>query len=196
MEQIMLNQLKSLLRLTAVPQHNLTDADSFILLGFGLAQTADGQDAPGKSNQAIARWLVAHNSQKRITFTQEGTYLALKEMEAENPGLAVDEWTINLPHDEHVHVDTYGAALQIWILARELGVERPCLVTHPWQMARARRIFQKLPWINQLIVPKLTLAQIPFDPQSTQIWTRHPLLYLCFEYFMARPIGFLFGWLR
>lgn len=192
----MIERLKGFLRLTAVPQNNITNADSFILLGFGLAKTDNGQDAPGKSNQAIARWLVAHNPQKRTTITQEGTYLALKELEAEMPDLAVDAWTVNLPHDEDVHVDTYGAALQIWMLARQMELERPCLVTHPWQMARARRIFQKLPWITELIIPELTLAQIPFDAASTQIWTRHPLFYLCFEYLMARPIGFLFGWLR
>ena len=178
--------------LSVVPTGNLNEADVFFLLGFGLVRTADGRLLPGASNLALARWLVAHNPHRLPTITQEGTYLALKQLEYADPALAVENWVINLPHDDRLHVDTYGAALQIWLICANAGLEHGVLVTHPWQLARSRRIFAKLP-LQELIIPDL--PPMPFEPNSTQLWTRHKLLYLLYEFGLARPIGHLFGWL-
>lgn len=188
--------IKSLLNphMIASPQGNLADADAFILLGFGLVEQANGRLAPGASNLALAKWVVAHNHLRLPTITQEGTYLALKELEAADPSLDVDRWAINLPHDAHVHVDTHGAALQIWLIFFNTGIRRPLLVTHPYQSERARRIFSKLP-LDEIIIPSIAPSIIPFTPNSTQRWTRNLLWYTIFEFMMARPIGRLFGWI-
>lgn len=179
-------------QLTAVAHGSLADADAFILLGFGLNRQPDGSPAPGASNLALARWVVAHNPHKLPTITQLGTYLALKQIEQSRPDLDVDSWAINLPHDDRVHVDTAGAALQIWLIFENVGIRRAVLVTHPHQSERARRIFEKLP-LDEIIMP--ALPPIPYDPDSIQRWTRNKRSYLFFEFVMARPIGKLFGWL-
>lgn len=181
-------------RMIARPQGALADADAFVLLGFGLGLGADGRITSGLSNLALAQWVVAHNPLRLPTITQEGTYLALKELETAVPSLAVDTWVINLPHDPRVHVDTHGAALQVWLIFNNTGIRRPVLVTHPYQSERARRIFAKLP-LDELILPPIEATAVPFDPASDQRWTRSLFWYVIFEFLMARPIGRLFGWL-
>ena len=47
--------------MVAKPQGVLADADAFVLLGFGLGVGADGRLAPGVSNLALAKWVVAYN---------------------------------------------------------------------------------------------------------------------------------------
>ena len=188
----MLHTFLQAIQLVAKPHGDIIAAEAFILLGFGLNQEDDGVIAPGASNMALAQWVASHNPYKLPTITQMGIYLALKELEKEQPDLAIDTWVINLPHDPRVHVDTAGAALQIWLICENTGISRVCLVTHPHQSERARRIFGKLP-LTELIMPHL--PDIPYDPASIQIWTRSRFYYLLFEYLMARPIGYLFGWL-
>jgi len=181
-------------RMVARPQGDTADGDVFILLGFGLVEEQDGTLRPGISNQRLAEWVVANNPHKLPTITQEGTKLALLELEAADPQLNIERWVINLPHDPHVHVDTYGAALQIWLLCFNTELKRPILVTHPYQSERARRIFSKLP-LSEIIIPFIDSDSIPFTPNSTQRWTRSRFWYFIFEFAMARPIGRLFGWL-
>jgi hypothetical protein len=181
-------------RLVARPQGQLKDADAFVLLGFGLVESENGRPLPGAGNQSLAEWVVAHNPLRLPTITQEGTYLALKEMELADPSLEVDHWAINLPHDSRVHVDTYGAALQVWLIFNNTGICRPVLVTHPYQSERARRIFSKLP-LAEVIIPPIDTTTIPFIPESKQRWTRNRFWYTIFEFLLARPIGYLFGWL-
>lgn len=171
---------------------DVNSADSFILLGFGINRASDGRLTPGASNLALAQWLLQNNPDQKPTITQEGTYLALQSLLA---ATASTDWITNLPHDDKVHVDTFGAALQIWLLAEQHGWRRPCLVTHPWQSDRAYRIFRQLPF-DTLIVPAIDAATIPFDAASIQRWTRNWGYYMLFEFVLARPIGRIFGWLR
>lgn len=180
--------------MVASPQGDTTQGDVFILLGFGLEEDPDGTLRPGISNQKLAEWVVANNPHRLPTITQEGTKLALEELESADPSLNTERWVINLPHDPHVHVDTYGAALQIWLLCFNTELTRPVLVTHPYQSERARRIFSKLP-LSEIIIPYIEPDSVPFTPDSTQHWTRNRYWYFIFEFVMARPIGRLFGWL-
>lgn len=182
------------LRLVAQPQGCLDDADAFVLLGFGLVELANGRLLPGDSNKQLAQWVVDHNPLRLPTITQEGTYLALKELETADPRLNIEQWVINLPHDPHVHVDTHGAALQIWLICNNTGIRHPVLVTHPYQSERARRIFSKLP-LAEIIIPPIPAHTIPFTPNSNQRWTRSRFWYTIFEFMLARPIGRIFGWL-
>ncbi len=176
-------------RLIAKPRGNVADADCYILLGFGLAEDADGVLLPGVSNLALAQWLLANNPQRKQTVTQLGAQLALQQLGVSNSA----EWIILLPHNDQVHVDTYGAALQIWLLAEQYGWRTPCLITHPYQSQRAALIFDRLPF-DSLVIPDLTDAAIPWTKDSTQIWTRNKVNYLVFERLLARPIGRILGW--
>lgn len=176
-------------QLVANPQGVVDSADFFILLGFGLAKDTEGDLLPGASNLALARWLIAHNTERKPTITQLGTELALKQLAADSA-----EYIHPLPHNDDVHVDTHGAALQIWLLAEQNKWRRPCLVTHPLQSERAHRIFAKLPF-DALILPAIPQDAIPLTPDSIQRWTRNRFNYTLFEWLMARPIAKIFGWL-
>lgn len=179
---------------TAVPQGRVGEADAFVLLGFGHREVENGRLQAGLSNMASARWLLRHNPQRKLTITQEGSYQALKALEREQPELEVDAWVVNLPHSKRVYIDTHGVALQSWLLFQKHGIRRPCLVSHSCHLNRSRRIFEKLP-LDEVIIPAIVAEDVPFDPKSSQVWTRSRRNYLFFEYVLARPIGRLFGWL-
>lgn len=185
---------KNRFQMVAAPAGVLADADSFVVLGFGLVVGENGRYQPGASNQALAEWVVANNPLRLPTITQHGVYLAFKELEIKNPALDIDRWVICLPHDLDVHVDTHGVALQVWLIFNNTGLERPVLVAHPYQSERSRRIFANLP-LNEIIMPEIQPTDIPFAPDSIQRWTRNLFWYSVFEFFLARPIGRLFGWL-
>lgn len=178
------------LMLVADASGEVASADFYILLGFGLSRDANDNLAPGASNLALAQWLLENNPQRKTTVTQLGTELALRALLGEDSA----EFICPLPHDDRVHVDTHGAALQIWLLAEQNGWRCPCLVTHPLQSERARRIFAKLPF-DQLIIPAIPPDAIPMTPDSIQRWTRTKTNYYVFEWLLARPIGRIFGWL-
>jgi len=185
---------RQFIELTAVPQGNIQQADAFVLLGFGHREVENGRLQPGSSNLATARWLLRHNPQRKLTITQEGSYQALKMLEQDNPKLRIDDWVVNLPHSSRVYIDTHGVALQSWLIFQKHGVRRPCLVSHTCHLNRSRMIFEKLP-LDEVIIPTIVAEDVPFDPQSSQLWTRNRRNYLFFEYVLARPIGRLFGWL-
>ena len=184
-------------RMVAPSQGSLDQAEAFVLLGFGLVVDPAGNISPGVSNTHLASWLIEHNPKKLLTITQEGTYLGLQKAQT-SQGTNItpknlDSWVINLPHDPHVHVDTHGAALQIWLLCRQHRIRKIALVTHPYQSERARLIFDKLP-LEEIIIPDIAPDSIPFTPDSSQRWTRSWFWYAIFEFVLARPIGRLFGW--
>lgn len=180
--------------MVARPQGNLDQAEAFVLLGFGLADDGNGKTLAGVSNTHLARWLLVHNHGRLLTITQEGTYLALQDTADIETKATLDKWVVNLPHDPHVHVDTHGAALQVWLLCRQHNIRRIALVTHPYQSERAFRIFKKLP-LDDIIIPYILPDSIPFALDSTQRWTRNLFWYTVFEFALARPIGRIFGWL-
>jgi hypothetical protein len=165
----------------------LRNADVFIAFALGLTRGANGEETPGLSNLAIAEWLIANNPDRRPTLTQQGVYLALKHFEADQPALAVDTWTLQLPHHPRVYVDTQGAALQCWAIMHLKGFHRPALISHDLQLQRMVWIFERLRCAEELIVPD-NVPTIPFDAASAQHWgTRSRRGWLLWETFLARP---------
>jgi len=175
----------------AKPQGKVEQADSFVVLGFGLVRTAGGQEAAGASNQALAAWLVEHNPERKPAIVQQGVYLALQALVAQQPELhPLDEWVTVLPHDAQAYVDTRGAVLQSWVLMRQLGCSWPAVVSHQLQMRRAGWLFERLP-LDGVILPHI--QGIPFDADSVHPQTRSLVRYLAFEA-SARLIGWLMRW--
>src|SRR5262249_50299725 len=92
--------------LPAEPRRRVDEADVFLVFALGLVEAPEGGEAGGQTNLALAHWLVRCNAAKKPAIVQEGVYLALKELEAAEPTLAIDSWVIRLPHDPQVYVDT------------------------------------------------------------------------------------------
>ncbi len=178
------------LHLMARPQGDVARADAFILLGFGYTSQPDGSMAPGASNLALARALLRWNSGRFPTITQQGTYLALQAL---LPGAEIDSWVYNQPHFSSRYVDTRGALIAAAELLQTQKRRRVCLITHPWQSARAAHIAAHLPFA-EVIIPDYRQSEMTFDPASQQLWTRNRLNYALFEYCLARPLGLIFGW--
>ncbi len=182
--------------LRARPRGRLRDADVFVAFALGLTRTPTGADGPGESNLAIARWLVTNNPDRKPTVTQEGVYLALLQLQQGQPELKVDQWTVRLPHDPKVYVDTRGAALQCWAVMHMRGWRRPALISHDLQLRRMAWTFERLGFARELVIPD-ALPAMPFDARSVQHWgTRSRRGWLLWEVFLARPaVGRFAGWL-
>ena len=170
----------------ADPVGDLNRADYFIVLGFGIVRGPRGRDEPGRSNLALAKWLLANNTTHKPAIIQYGVHLALKELGETD----LDEWTTVLPDHEDIHVDTRAALLQAWALTDKRGLRRPVIVCMPMQTVRALWIANRM--MEEVVLP--SLPDMPFEAESTQWWTRGPLLYGLFELMIARPMGFVFGW--
>ena len=170
----------------ADPVGELNRADHFIVLGFGIVRGPEGNDTLGRSNLALAKWLLTNNPNRKQAVVQYGVFLALQELGETD----LDNWITVLPDHKDIHVDTRAALLQAWALTDKQGLQRPAIVCMPMQSARALWIANKM--MEEVVLP--SLPEMPFDPESTQLWTRSPLLYALFELIVARPVGFLFGW--
>lgn len=170
----------------ADPVGELNRADYFIVLGFGIVRGPKGDDAPGRSNLALAKWLLTNNPNRKQAVVQYGVFLALRELGETD----LDKWITVLPDHKDIHVDTRAALLQAWALTDKQGLQRPAIVCMPMQSARALWIANKM--MEQVVLP--FLPEMPFDSESTQLWTRSPQLYGLFELIIARPVGLLFGW--
>jgi hypothetical protein len=165
------------------PRGDLARADYFAAFALGLGRDDRGQETAGRSNEALADWLLAHNPQRKPTIVQEGVYLALL---ARAPATSLAAWVIRLPHDPNVYVDTAGAALQCWALAAVRGLSRPAVVAHDLQQQRMAWIFDRIYTSERVVVP--ALPSIPFDAASVQHWgTRSRRNWLVWELLFARP---------
>lgn len=175
--------------LRATPRGMVGDGDVFVVFGFGICKTPDGADAPGESNLAIARWIVANNLKNRPTIVQAGVHLALEELSAAQPGRMMDLTVIPLPHHRADYVDTRGATLQCWAVMQREQVGTPVLVSHDLQLQRVAWEFENIGLGEHCIVPDM--PQLPFDRGSAQLWTRHKLLWKTKEALVSYPMTFL-----
>ena len=175
----------------ARPVGNPQDADSYIVMGFGLRIAPNGQVSAGESNRAIARHLLDLNEGGKPAIVQYGVFLALDELRQEGadlPGRGLD-WVVVLPHHNRFHVDTRAAGLQSLALLHHLGRSRPALIAHPDQLKRVAFIFRHLPLSEPFIVPET--PRMPYGRRSTQRWTRSRPLYCAFELLVSRPRSLL-----
>lgn len=164
--------------LRAQPRGDLARADFFAVFALGL-----GRDGAGRTNEALADWLLAHNPERKPAIVQEGVYRALL---AREPARALAAWVIRLPHDPHVYVTTAAAALQCWAIAAVRGLSRPVVVAHALHLQRVAWLFDPLYTSERVVVPEM--PTMPFDPDSVQHWgTRSRRGWVVWELLVARP---------
>ena len=165
----------------ATPRGDLKSADSFVVFGFG-----KGRWDAGRSNLALAEWLVANNLERKPVIVQEGIQRALDELSQRHPD-CLDGWTIiRLAEHDGVYVDTSGAAFQTDAILDREKLAKPVLVAHDLQMRRMIWAFEEV-GIRDVVVPEL--PPTPFDTESVQhSATRWELVWLAREAFAARPL--------
>ena len=168
--------------LRASPRGTIADGDAFIVLGFGLRDSA-----AGASNDALADWLILNNPKHLPTIVQEGVYRALKNRETSQPKLKVDDWAIRLPFKEGAYVKTSGACAEAWVLLQQGSYKKPVVATHDLLLRRAVWNFESMGYADGLIVPEM--PETPFDPDSTQHWgTRSRMVWVTEELLWQRPL--------
>jgi hypothetical protein len=168
------------------PRGDLEQADFFAVFGMGLGRDSQGHETAGKSNEALADWLLANNPRRKPALVQEGVYLALAARERRFPRLQLSTWVVRLPHAPAVYRNTAGAALQCWALAAARGLSRPAVIAHDLQQQRMAWIFDRLFTSERVVVP--ALPSLPFDAKSVQHWgTRSRRNWLVWELLFARP---------
>ena len=169
--------------------------DCYIVMGFGLGETPNGQKVAGKSNRDLARFLLDANVDAWPAVVQHGVWLALCELQQEAPAYADRnlDWVVPLPHDSDFHVDTRTAALQSLALLHYLGRASPILVAHPDQLKRVAFLLAHLPVEGAFIVPEM--CPVRYDLESEQVWTRRRIIYCSFELFVSRPRSILEAYL-
>lgn len=152
-------------------------SDVIVGLAFGLRG-----NKPGVSNERIARytwyWSREPSSKTKGTRTpiiaQEEVAVALKEKAKE---FLVESIPGNFPGRENEgYSDTYSVATEVKkIVEREGWKNSITLICHPAHRFRAQRVFKKLGF--KVHVPKSSTGDIPYDPQSSQPWTRNKWLF-------------------
>jgi len=184
--------------LRARPRGGLAQADHLVVFALGLGRDAAGDETAGASNDALADWLLANNTDRKPTVVQEGVYLALRERqrrrhrEADGPELDLAAWVIRLPHDPAAYVGTVEAALQATSLATARGWSRPAVVAHDLHQQRMAWLFEGYYGADRVVVP--ALPPTPFDPASTQHWgTRSLAGWRVREILLARPAMGVWG---
>ena len=167
-------------RCRAEPRGSLAEADSFVVFSFGLGPDANGKPTAGRSNRALALWLLEHNPARKPTVVQQGVYLALEELNA------TGDWVIRLSDRPGVYVDTMGAAFQTETVLHLKGLKRPVLVAHDLQLQRMVWSFEAV-GVTDFVVPDL--PPTPFDPESVQhSGTKYESAWVRRELLVARPV--------
>ena len=117
-------QNRGYFQFVAEPKGNLISADVFIVLGFGIVRGTKSKNEAGRSNLALAKWLLENNPDYKPAIMQFGIQLALIELGIPN----LDEWVVVLPDHPRIHVDTRAAMLQAWAIMDKQGYKMPVIV--------------------------------------------------------------------
>jgi hypothetical protein len=166
----------------------IKNANTVIVLGFGIEESNNGHLAAGISNDSIMKW-VTENTNSKFIIAQKGCELSGYQ----NPNSQVVEMH---PHGNK-YVNTFEAAkfamqkLDSLKNNKLISNSVVVLVAHNYQLERTAWIVDKLSETKdhksnyQFIIPKIT--QIPFSSNSSQIHTKNKYLYMLVEMFISRP---------
>jgi hypothetical protein len=170
--------------LRAKPHGNLSEADVWVVFGFGLRVERDETHA-GTSNRALADWIATHHDGTTTLLVQEGIRLALAERIRETGEAFPMECVQTLPHDSKMYVNTKQATQQAVTRLQAWHKERPLLLAHDLQLQRMVWDFAAAGYAD-VVVPEL--SPIPFDDKSTQHWGTHNRYnWTVWELLAARP---------
>jgi len=130
-------------------------------------------DTPGLSNEVMAK--VVLKIRKRIGVPMilqiEVANAVLKRL----PEKPKDLWIIKKHREKGKYLDTREVVYQTWEIMEKHNWTEAVVVAHPAHVSRVTRLFKKMGM--ETLIPKKDIESIPFDPNSTQWWTRNIFLW-------------------
>lgn len=160
------------------PDFDLAACEVILAQSFGLR--ADG---PGVSNEALAEVV-------RSLHLRHGLPMVLQWEVADCLTDLPMAGVIREHEEPGKYLDSREVLLQSWSICQAHGWKRAVVVAHPDHAWRVARIAHKLGF--QVAVANT--SQVPYDPESTQVWTRGPVRFLLREV-VAVALFFWRGWI-
>jgi len=148
------------------PRGDLRKAQVIVAQSFGCRE-----NEPGISNETMAR--LAWKIRQKLHLSM----ILQWEIAEALPEKSRDLWIIERHREEGKYLDTYEVLDQAKEIIKEQGWRTAVLIAHPWQIWRAMAVFKKMG--IKIIIPNLD--SIPFNPESTQWWTRNMFLWILRE---------------
>lgn len=164
--------------------------DVVVALAFGKRNLGKGIDLSiGSSNKEIAKiaWEKSKEGKIPMILQKEVTYFLPNELE--NERIVISEH-----RTPGKYLDTFEVIDQAKEIMEEKEWRVPVLICHPSHLWRSLRVFWKMGF-KEVVTPESSeLKQIPFDSESSQIWTRNKMIWWIREI----PARFLYkikGWI-
>lgn len=158
-------------------KEEIDNVDAYFCQSFGLRK-----DGPGTSNEFLANFIVEiYNKIPKKLIIQEDAAIAFPK-----------EIKINKIISKHSkpekYLDTYEVSRQCAKYCKEYGIKKLLVFAHPDHIWRVARSIEKF-GIETISVK---LKSMPYDPESSQVWTRSRRAFLPRE-LIVRIYYFLTG---
>jgi len=128
---------------------------------------------PGLSNEAMAKIVLKIRERTGLSMIlQIEVANALLKLLPEKPK---DLWIIKEHREKGKYLDTREVVYQTWGIMEKHNWTEAVVVAHPAHVSRVTRLFKKMGM--ETLIPKKDIESIPFDPNSTQWWTRNIFLW-------------------
>ena len=101
-----------------------------------------------------------------------------------------DLWIIRKHREKGKYLDTREVVYQTWEIMKKHNWTEAIVIAHPLHISRVVKVFEKMG--IETLIPK-DVKNIPFDPNSTQWWTRNVFLWWLRE-IPSRIIYKMRGW--
>jgi hypothetical protein len=150
----------------------IINADVIIGMSFGANHKSKGEN-PGVSNEEIARIVYRLWNLKNVpVIVQREVAEALVKLNIPiRPALVVSEI------DGQVHIGSHEVMFQAWRYCQRSQITHVMIVAHPAHILRCAWVAQKIGFIVSLP----DVSSVPYEPTSTQWWTRNKWYYWVWE---------------
>lgn len=164
--------MRILLQWHHTPDHDTSDAQVIIGMAFGANMNGHGQP-PGASNEDIARIIHRLWTARKIpVITQREVAEAMEVLHFPiRPALVISE------QPGQFHIDSREVLFKAWEFCRQHKLRTAIIVAHPMHILRSAWVAQKLGFRVRLP----DVSTVPYEPNSSQWWTRNPLFFFIWE---------------
>jgi hypothetical protein len=163
---------------------NMEGASKKAIFALSFGQGANG--TPGKSNKALAEVV------KKLH--EESSLPMLLQWEIADcvSGLIKEgrDLVVRKHRAEGKYLDTREVIAQAWEFAKKRGIKKVIVVAHPDHAPRCAAVAAKIGFDVEIA----NTLEIPYDPESTQDWTRSAVVFkpreeMAMEYY--RQLGYI-----
>lgn len=160
----------------------LKNADVIIGQSFGI----DPNNKPGISNEFLANIVTQYDRYDAVLHHYPYTILQWEIADC----VGFSDYIISESRIQSIYLDTYEVLAQTWVVCQKEGWKKAIIVAHPDHVWRVAKTAEKLGF--QVLIADT--AGCPYNPQSTQPWTRNRPAFIGRE-ILARLLYLYKGWL-